>query len=223
VEVKNIVNQRKMTKILIGCEESQAVCIAFRELGLEAYSCDILPCSGGHPEWHIQSDILEVLKDDIFSLKITFQPCTDLSLSGAKWFEQKRSSGVQEKSIRFFFEVWKKSNCSENPMGILNGGKYIKKWYPGLYEEMVCCGFPFKPTQVIQPYMFGDEATKTTCLWLNGLPPLTPTCLVSPGEFCGKDRVPKWYAVAKGNRSITRSKTFQGIANAMAEQWSKLI
>src|SRR5687768_16975343 len=118
-------------KILLGCEESQAVCVEFRKLGFEAYSCDLLPCSGGHPEWHFQEDIFSVYNNrGPWGLVITFQPCTDLTVSGARWFEAKRNNGSQEKSIRFFFEVWKISNCSENPIGIMNGGKYIKKWFP---------------------------------------------------------------------------------------------
>lgn len=151
--------------VLLACEESQEVCIAFREKGHKAYSCDLLPCSGGHPEFHIQQDVFEVLNPLKFytedrrthfvnnwDLIISFQPCTDLSVSGARWFSDKRKSGDQEKSIRFFFEIWKVSNCSENPVGILNGGKYIKHHFPELYSEMADYGFPFSPSQIIQPW-----------------------------------------------------------------------
>jgi len=99
-------------KILIACEESQAVCNEFRELGFEAYSNDLLPCSGGHPEYHLQMDIFEALKLYKYEKVISFQPCTDLTVSGARWFDKKRLSGEQERSIIFFFEVWKISNCS---------------------------------------------------------------------------------------------------------------
>ena len=212
-------------RILVGCEESQEVCKAFREDGHEAFSCDLLDCSGGHPEWHIKGDIFEALKEK-WDYIITFQPCTDLAVSGARWFEEKRKNGSQEKSIRFFFEVWKYSNCSENPVGILNGGDYVKKWFPELYEEMTEAGFPFKPSQIIQPYQFGDPATKTTCLWLKGLPALWAMNVVNKGERhitkSGKS-LPKWYNLPpSSDRGILRSKTFPGIAKAMVYQWGLL-
>lgn len=201
-------------KILVICEESQAVCIAFRERGHEAYSCDILPCSGGHPEWHLQMDAFEAYHKHKWDLVISFQPCTDLSVSGAKHFWYKRENGIQEKSIRFFFEVWKISHCSENPIGIMNGGKYIKKWFPLLYTEMLDYGFPFKPSQIIQPWQFGHGETKATCLWLKGLPPLKPTKIVEGRE----QRI--WKMAPGPERQKNRSKTFPGIARAMASQWS---
>ena len=200
-------------KILVICEESQAVCIAFRERGHEAYSCDILPCSGGHPEWHYQMDAFEAYHKHKWDLVISFQPCTDLSVSGAKHFWYKRENGIQEKSIRFFFEVWKISHCSENPIGIMNGGKYIKKWFPLLYTEMLDYGFPFKPSQIIQPWQFGHGETKATCLWLKGLPPLKPTEIVEGRE----QRI--WRMAPGPERAKNRSKTFRGIAKAMSEQW----
>lgn len=199
-------------RVLLACEESQAVCKEFRRRGHEAYSCDILPCSGGHPEWHIQGDVLKVLNDG-WDIVISFQPCTDLTNSGARWFDEKRRNGSQERSIQFFFEVWKASNCSENPVGILNGGGYIKKWFPDLYSEMMDYGFPFKPSQVIQPWQFGHGETKATCLWLRGLPQLDPTDVVNGRE----QRI--WKLPPTPDRSKLRSKTFPGIAKAMAEQW----
>lgn len=199
-------------KILVGCEESQAVTIAFRNKGHEAYSCDLLPCSGGHPEWHIQDDLLNEINKH-YDLKITFQPCTDLSVSGARWFDKKRLSGEQAQSIKFFLNVWRKSNCSENPIGIMNSGEYIKKWFPKLYEYAKFMQFPFKPTQIIQPWQFGHGETKATCLWLRELPKLKPTDIVEGRE--GKI----WKMPPSKNRSILRSKTYPGIANAMAEQW----
>lgn len=127
--------ESKKLKILVACEESQAVTKAFRALGHEAYSCDLLPCSGGHPEWHIQKDVTSILYDsnmhinsrsDGYDLVISFPPCTDLAVSGARWFDKKRLSGEQEASIEFFFHVWHYSHCTENPIGIMSGGEYIK-------------------------------------------------------------------------------------------------
>lgn len=202
-------------RVLILCEESQAVCIAFRERGHEAYSCDLLPCSGGHPEWHLQMDAIEAYQSGKWDLVISFQPCTDLAVSGAKHFWYKRDNGSQEKSIRFFFEVYKISNCSENPIGIMGGnGKYIKKWFPKLYQEMKDYGFPFKPSQIIQPWQFGHGETKATCLWLKGLPLLKPTEIVEGRE----QRI--WKMAPSPDRAKNRSKTFSGIARAMASQWS---
>ncbi len=220
-------------KILVGCEESQAVTIELRKLGHEAYSCDLLPCSGGHPEWHIQKDIFEVLKEDKYDKVITFPPCTHLVLSGAKHFAKKRESGVQLDGLRFFFELWKVSDAVENPMGIINGGKYILEHFPDLHKEMVEAGFTFKPQQIIQPWQFGHEAQKTTCLWLNGLPNLTPTQIVGKGDFYVTPRgkqMAKWICdpVGENGKKLgyntpeikkLRSKTFPGIAKAMAEQW----
>lgn len=199
--------------VLIGCEESQAVCIEFRKLGHEACSCDLQECSGGHPEWHLKMDVFEANKKMKPDLVISFQPCTDLSVSGAKHFWYKREDGRQEKSIRFFFEVWKISNCSENPIGIMNGGKYIKNWFPALFKEMMDFGFPFKPSQIIHPYQYGHGETKSTCLWLKGLPILIPTNIVEGRE----QKI--WRMPPSKHRAKIRSKTFPGIAKAMAEQW----
>ena len=192
-------------KILLACEESQTVTKAFRALGHEAYSCDILPASGGYTQWHIQNDVVEVLKDQ-WDMIISFPPCTHLASSGAAWFEAKRADGRQQQAIDFFM-IFANHPCEkiaiENPVGIISS--YYRK-----------------PNQIIQPWQFGDEFQKTTCLWLKNLPPLVPTKIVSKGEFVtfesGK-RMPKWYSNAKGKN---RSKTFPGIANAMAEQWGSL-
>ena len=197
-------------KILVACEESQAVTIELRRLGHEAYSCDLLPCSGGHPEWHIQGDVVPELKKE-WDMIIAFPPCTDLAVSGAAWFEQKRKDGRQQASIDFFM-LFANANCEriaiENPVGIMS-----THWR--------------KPDQKIQPYWFGDEAQKTTCLWLKGLPKLEPTNMVGKGEFIthksGKTK-PKWFAdafkLSPEERRKVRSKTFGGIARAMAEQWA---
>ncbi len=224
-------------KILIGCEESQEVCKAFRAKGHEAYSCDLLPCSGGHPEWHIQGDIFGAIQAGQVWFEnggrryihqwdkiITFQPCTDLAVSGAAWFSKKRNSGEQERSIRLFFEVWKLSNCSENPVGIINGGNYIKKWFPILWQEMSDYGFPFKPSQTIEPYYFGDKANKKTCLWLRDLPLLKhdPANYSTGSEYIESPsgrRYPEWCWNTGGGSGKLRSRTFPGIAAAMADQW----
>lgn len=203
-------------KILIACEESQAVTIEFRELGHEAYSCDLLPCSGGHPEWHIQQDVTEVLRQE-WDMIIAFPPCTDLCVSGAKHFEKKRANGSQQKSIEFFM-MFADNKCPkiaiENPIGIMSN-----EWR--------------KPNQIVQPWQFGDKAQKSTCLWLKGLPNLEATDIVDKGEFWEhtrangkKIKMPLWYynalrdAKTPEQRRTLRSKTFPGIAKAMADQWS---
>jgi site-specific DNA-cytosine methylase len=205
-------------KVLIACEESQAVCIEFRKLGHEAYSCDILPCSGGHPEWHLQQDILEVILGGQFDMMIAFPPCTDLASSGARWFHEKRENGDQERSIIFFMTMVNANIpliAVENPIGIMST-QYRK------------------PDQIIQPWMFGHPETKSTCLWLKGLPKLISTNIVEP-DFMRKANG-EYYLDAKGkrysrihfmsrsnpNRAMERSKTYTGIARAMAEQWGNL-
>jgi len=197
----------KKMKVLLACEESQIVCKEFRRLGHEAYSCDILPCSGGHPEWHLKEDVVKLLDGD-WDLIIAFPPCTHLAVSGARWFEEKRKDGRQKQGINFFMEF---VNCKcakiaiENPVGIMST----------IYR---------KPDQIIQPYQFGDSFSKKTCLWLRGLPKLEPTKLVNKGEFItykSGRKLPKWYAQNWG-KGKERSKTFLGIAKAMAEQWSYL-
>ena len=198
-------------KILVACEESQAVTIELRKLGHQAYSCDIEPCSGGYPEWHLQQDVLPLLKEK-WDMIIAFPPCTHLAVSGAAHFEKKRQDGRQQQGIDFFM-AFTQVKCErvaiENPIGIMS--KH--------YRE---------PDQIIQPYMFGDSYQKSTCLWLKNLPLLTPTKIVSKGEMVeygsGK-KMPKWYAEAwrmpAEQRAKLRSKTFPGIAKAMAEQWTK--
>jgi len=196
-------------KILVACEESQTVCKAFRSKEHEAYSCDILPCSGGKPEWHLQEDVVPLLEKD-WDIIIAFPPCTHLAVSGAAWFEQKRKDGRQQEGIDFFIKfanVKCEKVAIENPVGIMSS-----KWR--------------KPDQIIQPYEFGEPFSKKTCLWLKGLPKLKPTKLVDKGErvkFASGKSMPKWYSdsfrLPPKERSIARSKTFQGIADAMADQW----
>ena len=210
-------------RIIVGCEESQAVTIELRKLGHDAFSCDLLPCSGGHPEWHYQRDVLEMIYLLDPEMGIFFPPCTNLAVSGAAWFDKKRKDGSQQESIEFFLKL-ANSNIPkiaiENPVGIMSN-EYRK------------------PDQIIQPYYFGDPYQKTTCLWLKNLPPLYHnsepnlfdqiTTHVEKGEFVewidkngNKNRMAKWYNDARsGNHGHKRSKTFPGIAKAMAEQWTK--
>jgi hypothetical protein len=198
-------------RILVACEESQAVTIEFRKLGFEAYSCDMQPCSGGYPEWHLQQDVLPLLKQ-YWDLVIAFPPCTHLAVSGARWFPEKIADGRQQEGIDFFMKF---ANCSvnriaiENPVGIMST----------IYR---------KPDQIIQPYYFGDSFSKSTCLWLSHLPKLKPTKIVDRGEFVVFDsgkRMPKWYADLGRTKEAgkIRSKTFPGIAKAMAKQWGEYL
>lgn len=217
------------------------MCKAFRDIGHEAYSCDIIDCSGGHPEWHIENDVLPLLNgncefetidgshhkvDGKWDLIIAFPPCTHLAVSGARHFEKKRADGSQREGIEFFCQFLK-ADCDkiaiENPIGIISGD-YIPKWYPDLAKEY---GLPIKQSQIIQPYEYGHAAKKSTCLWLKGLPLLKPTNIVEPdlvSYTCksGKTAVFSRHMVQgfeNGNRAKSRSKTFEGVAKAMAEQW----
>jgi hypothetical protein len=200
-------------KILVACEESQAVTIEFRRLGHEAYSCDIEPCSGGHPEWHLQQDVTPLLKED-WDMIIAFPPCTYLSNAGAcRLYPRKGELNLEryKKGLeaKEFFMMFYDANCPriavENPVSstVFNMPKH---------------------TQEIQPYMFGHPYTKKTRLWLRGLPLLKPTNIVKPvGPYCPagtgrKDRTKYGYA-KRGEDAKNRSKTFPGIAKAMAEQW----
>ena len=192
-----------MKKILVACEESQAVTIEFRKLGFEAYSCDLLECSGGHPEWHFKRDVLGVMGhplDRLWDLVIAFPPCTHLAVSGARHFEEKRKDGRQQEGIDFFMPFVNRPGlwAVENPIGIMST----------LYR---------KPDQIIQPWQFGHGETKATCLWLNGLPKLEPTNIVE-GRGQRLHRLPP-----SQDRAKLRSKTFPGIAKAMAEQWGKVL
>ena len=203
-------------KVLVACEESQAVCKAFREKGHEAYSCDIVPCSGGHPEWHLQQDVLPLLKEK-WDMIIAFPPCTYLTVTGNRWFNIDRygEKAIQRHKDRKdaidFFMTFANADCEkiaiENPVGIMSS-----EWR--------------KPNQIINPWQFGDAYEKKTCLWLKGLPELKPTNIVEippRKRFDSGKSMPSWYAEAwhlpKEERAKLRSKTFPGIARAMAEQW----
>lgn len=209
-------------RILVACEESQTVANAFRRKGHEAFSCDIEDCSGGHPEYHIKDDVFNHL-DDGWDMIIAHPPCTHLAISGARHFEKKRLDGRQREGIEFFCKLLN-ANCDklvvENPVCIISG-EYIKEYFPDLCEKY---GLPIKPTQIIQPYEFGDPYTKKTCLWIKGLDKLEPTNILQRPEggwlnqsFTETGRY-GWYN-GKFNSSKVRSKTFDGIANAMADQW----
>lgn len=216
-------------KILVACEESQRVCTEFRNKGHEAYSCDIADCSGGHPEWHIKQDVLPLLNGScIFNtcdgsehkiaekwdMIIGFPPCTYLSNAGAcRLYPKKGQLDVERykkglEAKEFFLKILN-ADCLkvaiENPISSL------------IYEMP-------KHTQEIQPYQFGHPYTKKTRLWLRGLPPLNPTDIIEPiGPYVpagtGRKDKTKYGAAKRGNDAQERSKTFPGIAKAMAEQW----
>ena len=239
-----------MKRILVGCEESQEVTKRFRERGIEAYSCDIIDCSGGRPEWHIKQDILPLLNGNCtfktcngvehkiegkWDAIIAFPPCTHLATSGAAWFEKKREDGRQRFGIDFFGKVMN-ADCDkvvlENPVNIISGN-YIKEFFPDLCEKY---GFPIAPTQRIHPWMFGNNFSKNTCLWIKGLPQLVPSVTEKPemeyvywtDKKTGKQkRQNKWYADAFNlppeERAKVRSKTFPGVAQAMVDQWLPFI
>lgn len=214
-------------KILVACEESQAVTIELRKLGHEAYSCDIEPCSGGHPEWHLQKDVIPLLNQK-WDMIIAFPPCTYLTNAGTRHFSRrinpdwKVDAREQLRKEAFeFFMLFVNADCDriaiENPVG------YVNSHYR-------------KPDQIIHPYYFGDNAKKRTCLWLKGLPKLEPTNMLpepEPQYICqgelSKGKPIGWCEGIKGTtggqkgRAKARSKTFPGIAKAMAEQWAGIV
>ena len=235
----------KKQNILVACEESQAITKELRKLGHNAYSCDLLLCSGGHPEWHFNVDVFEIIANkggklqngkirkvkSNWDMMIAHPPCTYLAASGAQWYyhpddkhlptEQRRPhpkypnrAKDREEAIEFFIALANvpiEKIVIENPIGVIS--KRFRK-----------------PDQVVQPFMFGDEARKTTCLWLKNVPHLKPTKMVGEGEriyFKSGKSQPKWYSDAfvksKSNeeRRTMRSKTFQGMAIAMTTQWTK--
>ena len=192
-------------RVLVACEFSAIVRDAFRARGHDAWSCDLLPCEGD-PQWHIQGDALEAIKQG-WDLMIAHPPCTDLAVSGAAWFKRKGVARIQA-AADFFNALWLapiKKVCVENPVGLAS--RLVRP-----------------PNQIIQPWQFGDEAQKATCLWLSGLPELKPTKVVGKGEmitFPSGKRMAKWYALLRADKTIghIRSRTFPGIAAAMADQW----
>lgn len=234
----------KRMNVLVACEESQAITKELRILGHNAYSCDLLPCSGGHPEWHFNTDVFEIIENNggqlqngkkmilkkKWDMMIAHPPCTYLAVSGAQWYyhpddkllpiQERRPHPKypnramdREEALAFFLALAKapiEKIAIENPIGIVSS-----RWK--------------KPDQIVHPFMFGDEARKTTCLWLKNLPLLVPTNIVGEGErvkFKSGKSQPKWYSDAfvkaktAEERRTMRSKTFKGMAQAMAEQWT---
>jgi hypothetical protein len=196
-------------KILVACEESQVVTIELRALNHEAYSCDLLPCSGGRPVWHIQGDVTPILSRDWWDMVIAFPPCTHLAVSGARWFAQKRADGRQQQGIDFFMLF---ANCKaprvaiENPVGVMS-----KIWR--------------KPDQIVQPWQFGHPEAKATCFWLKGLPKLESTKILPlPESGRWENQTPSGQNKLgpSPDRDKIRSKTYLGIAKAMALQWATL-
>ena len=220
-------------RILVACEESQRVTIELRNLGHEAFSCDIQPCSGGHKEWHIQQNVLPLLDghcsfrtmdglahtiDTKWDLIIAHPPCTYLTVTGNRWFNEERYGDKarkrkqdREEAIQFFM-AFANADCEriaiENPVGVMS--THFRK-----------------PDQTVHPYMFGDPERKATCFWLKGLPLLQPTNVVEPVVIQfknGKGTDSPWHlntiSLPPAERSKARSKTFPGMAKAMAEQWA---
>lgn len=230
-----------MLKILIGCEESQAICNAFRDLGHEAYSCDLMDCSGGHPEWHVKGDVHQFFKNnggyhfttmdgakhyiDKFDLMIFHPTCTYLCIAANKYYDEEKYGDkarerkqLREEAVDFFMECIN-ADCDhimvENPVSIMSTH----------YR---------KPNQIINPYQFGHPIGKKTCLWLKNLPNLEPTQIVEPERIHSKGRTGgysgnSWYVTDENGKilswrdprtAIARSKTYPGIARAIATQWS---
>lgn len=189
-------------KVLIDCEESQEVCKAFRELGHEAYSCDLHPCSGVHPEWHIQGDAIKALYSQKWDLVIAHPPCTRLANSGVSWIAKRNLWDDLKLAGKFFNEFQNYHRKTGTPMAIENP-------IPHKYAVEIIGRY----TQIIQPWQFGHGEQKATCLWLYGLPELTPTNIVD-GREQRLHRLPP-----TPDRAKLRSKTYPGIARAMAEQW----
>lgn len=210
----------KIMRILVGCELSQTITIAFRAKGHEAFSCDLKQSTGGVPEWHLKGNVFDYVSQE-WDMGIFSPPCTYLTVTANKWLKDqpKRKSGAlvgkerrlaKADAYEFFMACWNfpiKKMCLENPIGVMSS----------LWR---------KPDQIINPWQFGHKEPKKTCLWLRGLPLLKHTKIVDPEYHITKSgkRLPKWYAYAdksKGQeyRADIRSKTFEGIAKAMAEQW----
>lgn len=190
-----------MKKILVGCEESQAVCIEFRKLGFEAYSCDLLPCSGGHPEWHLKMDVRDAIKLQKWDLIILHCPCTFTALCGNRWYW---NSPLRLEGINFTKKAYLLALSVCNKV-VLEQPKTIMQKYIG------------RRSQKIQPYEYGHGETKETWLWVNGLPLLVPTNIVEGREH------KIWKMPPSKDRGRLRSKTYPGIAKAMAEQWGAVI
>ena len=195
-------------KILIGCEESGRVREAFRGVGHDAWSCDLLPCTENPSKYHIQDDLIKTIKSQKWDMIVAFCPCTDLAISGAKWFPEKIADGRQAKAIKFVEDVFF-SDCPrvaiENPVGVLSTKSKLGK-----------------ASQYVQPYWFGDRHKKKTGLWLKGLPKLTPTNMLDISTISEKELNKLYLLAPSPTRALMRSKTPHGLAQAMAEQWGSL-
>jgi hypothetical protein len=221
----DIKRQRSDIYVLIGCEESQEICKAFRKLGFSAFSCDLEECSGGHPEWHLKMDVFEAIKLNNWSLAIFHPPCTYLTTTGNRWLFHPEDKDKEikrphpkfldrrekvEQSVEFFMKLINvniKHVVVENPRGIMTT-RYRK------------------PDQYIHPFHFGDPYQKLTGLWLKNLPELVPTNVVIPKQAPKGTDNALWYEtllLPPHERTKARSKTFSGIAEAMANQWSVII
>ena len=197
-------------RILVACEESQAVTIELRKLGHDAFSCDIEPCTGGHPEWHIQDDVLDHL-DDGWDIMIAFPPCTYLAVSGLHWNKRIPGRSLLTEGALWFVEQLMNAPIPmiaiENPVEAIS--TRIRR-----------------PDQIIQPYQFGHNASKKTCLWLKNLPPLIHTQYVPSRMVNGKERWANQTDSGQNrlgpspDRATVRSRTYPGVARAMAKQWT---
>jgi hypothetical protein len=197
-----------MIKVLVACEESQTVTKAFRKRGFEAFSCDIQDCSGGHPEWHIQGDAIQEAYSGKYDLMIAHPPCTHLAVSGARWFKEGvKPIYLQDEGAEFFMKLVNapiEKIAVENPICIMST-RYRK------------------PNQIINPFQFGHPEQKKTCLWLKGLPKLIDTNNVYSYMMTLPIKERTRIHWLGSNKSKERSKTYPGIANAMAEQWGDYI
>jgi hypothetical protein len=185
-------------KVLIACEESQKVCKAFRDRGHEAYSCDVQPCSGGHPEWHIQDDVRKHL-DEGWDLMIAHPECRYLCWSGERWMKNNPEREIKRFEAYNFLRLLYYADIKKIAIEQSLSYFLIRNWK--------------KPTQMVHPFHFGDPFRKTTMLYLRGLKPLMPTNIVWKREAAVHNEWPS------KNRSKIRATTYFGIANAMAEQW----
>jgi site-specific DNA-cytosine methylase len=196
-------------KILIGCEESGRVREAFRAVGHDAWSCDLLPCTENPSKYHIQDDLLKVIKSEKWEAIIAFPPCTHLAISGAKYFEEKRKSGVQQEAIKFVERIWD-AECPyiaiENPVGILSTQSKLGK-----------------ATQYVCPTWFGETYRKKTGLWLKGFPKLVPTNKIDISTLTKKQLNKLYYLAPSPTRALERSKTPHGLAQAMSLQWKGVV
>ena len=206
------------SKVLVACEESQAVTIAFRKLGIEAYSCDLQPCSGGHPEWHIQGDAIIEAYSGKYDMMIAHPTCTYLTNSGVCWLWNKDGIRNEERwqKLKEGAEFFKALLDAPIPL------KAIENPIPHKYAlELI----GRKYDQLVQPYMFGEPESKATCLWIEGLPSLKETNNVKHiWKELPKNQAQRLHYLPPGpERAKLRSKTYKGIAEAMATQWGAII